>query len=64
MNPELIDENFLDAYEFIGCPVPEIQSMIAELPINLGDRSRPGMPHNQAIQERAVAKIGKFLEKT
>lgn len=63
MNPVLMDENFLDAYEFIECPIPEIQSMINELPINLGNRSRPGMPQTQVVQEYAVAKIGKFLEK-
>lgn len=62
MEPILPDENYLDAYELIGCPVTEIQSMLTDLPINLGNRARPGITTNQVVQERAAVKIGKFLE--
>lgn len=61
MEPVLQDENFLDAYELIECPVTEIQSMLAELPINLGKGARLGWG-NVEVQERTATKIGKFID--
>jgi len=55
---ELMDENFLDAYELIGCPEPNVQEFIKSLPINLG---RP-VPTDNWYREDAAKRMGKILE--
>lgn len=56
---ELMDEDFLDAYEFIGNPVPEIKELIRNAGINLG---RP-IPTDDWRREKAAEKIGKIVKK-
>lgn len=54
---ELMDENFLDAYELIGCPAEEVKEFVHSLPVNLG---RP-IPSDEWYREDVAKQIGKFL---
>jgi hypothetical protein len=54
---ELMDENYLDAYELIECPAEEVKEFVHSLPINLG---RP-IPSDEWYREDVAKQIGKFL---
>jgi len=55
---EILDENFLDAYELVDSPEPKVQEFIKSLPINLG---RP-IPADEWYREDAAKRIGKIIE--
>lgn len=55
---EQIDENFLDAYELIDNPDPNIREFVSKLPLNLGK----GMPSDEWYREDSAKRLGSILE--
>jgi len=59
---ELQDENFLDAYELIGCPEPDVRDFVHSLPVNLGNKQRY-VPTEDYLREDVAKRMGKILAK-
>ena len=55
---QLMDENYLDAYELIDNPDPNVREFVGNLPLNLGR----GLPSDEWYREDAAKRVGKILE--